>query len=242
MDATSLRWVLAIIGIIILVGVYLYTIYQNKLRRSAAIKTLTHEELESGVIEDETLRNELSSINTMLDQEDLDDEIQGIKINPAVDHAVKPKNEKKPEIHLPQSLHDILTENLVAHVLKHADDRVLTGIEVKNAFIHANLEMNEDGFVEFKESPAARFRFLNMTLSGSFLEIDDPQFYSYGLVCFFDGALCDKPVSCYELMLKKIDELVRILDLKVYNEDLQLLTLQHVTETRNRLMSGTETQ
>ena len=55
------------------------------------------------------------------------------------------------------------------------------------------------------------------------------------MVCFFDCSCYEQPKGCYELMLKKVDELVRILDLKVYDENLQLLTLQHVTDTRKRL-------
>ena len=37
MDATALRWILAIIGVLVIAGVYLFTIYQNRLRRNAAI-------------------------------------------------------------------------------------------------------------------------------------------------------------------------------------------------------------
>lgn len=245
MDATALRWVLAIIGVIIIVGVYLYTLYQNKLRRRAAIKTFTDEELEheSGYIEDETLRKELSSINTMLDQdvldnEILDKEISKIKIHPGPDSGNNIIVDKKSDIHLPQSLHEIPSENLVAHVLKHTDGRVLTGAELNNAFEHVGLEQNGEGFFELKEKSASGLKFMDITASGSFTEINDAQFSTYGLVCYFDLELCEQPEVCYELMLKKIDELVRILDLKVYKENLQLLTLQHVTEMRKRLMGN----
>ena len=40
-------------------------------------------------------------------------------------------------------------------------------------------------------------------------------------------------------MLKKIDELVRLLEIKVYDESLLLLTLKHVTDTRQRLATET---
>ena len=45
-----------------------------------------------------------------------------------------------------------------------------------------------------------------------------------------------RPLGCYEIMLKKVDELVRILELKVYSQDLDLLTLQHVTDIRKKLV------
>jgi FtsZ-interacting cell division protein ZipA len=111
----------------------------------------------------------------------------------------------------------------------------LTGIELLNAFKHLELEINHEGYAEAADSPVAQYRIANMSRDGSLNEISDSQFYSYGIVCFYDASTLDLPLNCYELMLKKIDELVRLLELKVYNEDLQLLTLQHVTEIRERL-------
>jgi len=244
MDATSLRWVLAIIGIVILAGVYLYTLYQQKLRRRAAIKTFTHEEIESGVIEDEHLSRELSSINSMLDDDLIDSDIDQIKINPALNSAdapaLSPKTQTdrataKVSVELPRAMSTIDDDKLVAYVLKHADDRVLTGSELLNAFKHAAMEINEQGLAEFSQNPVAQYIVANMTADGSLNEITDPQFFSFGIVFFFDMSETELPLSCYESMLKKVDELVRLLQLKVYDQNFQLLTLQHVNDTRDRL-------
>ena len=238
MDATALRWVLAIIGIIVIGGVYLYTVYQNKLRQRAAVKTLTQKELESGQIEDELLSQELSSISNMLDQDIVQKDITDIKINPALDANISTSQKVKQAIHLPHIMYQIDQSNLIAHVLKHADDRVLTGQEIANAFKHTGLYIDDEGFARPEDTSGALFKLANMTASGSFKDLQDPQFYTYGMVCFFDCSCYEKPQSCYEVMLKKVDELVRMMDLKVYDEDLQLLTLQHVTNTRNRLRAA----
>lgn len=235
MDATALRWVLAITGIIVIGGVYLYTLYQNKLRRRAAIKTYTQQELDSGQIEDQVLSREISSINNILDEEDLNRDITDIKINPAMDVSMLETRSKKPAVHLPQIMAQIETHNLVAHILKHSDDRVLTGQEIQQAFRHTGFVVGDDGFGQLEDAEFSHFKLANMTASGSFNELNEAQFFSYGMVCFFDCSSYKQPNTCYELMLKKVDELVRVLDLKVYNEDLQLLTLQHVTDTRKRL-------
>ncbi len=244
MDATALRWVLAIIGIVVLVGVYFFTLYQQKLRRRAAIKTLTQDELESGVIEDTTLRRELSSIRTMLKDEIVEQDLQQIKINPSLDtdnessyrpEPVKKAKENPVDLKFPETLNAIEAEHLVLLVLKHPDDSVITGSELVNAFKHVGLEINEQGHGEIDQNPMAQFRFINMTLEGSFKNIADPQFYTYGIACFYDVTQVDLALTCYELMLQKIDELVRVLELKVYNHDLELLTLEAVKATRDSL-------
>ena len=68
----------------------------------------------------------------MLDQDDIKENLNDIKINPAIDASMLEQQRKKPAVHLPQILHHIEDKNMIAHVLKHADDRVLTGQEIKN--------------------------------------------------------------------------------------------------------------
>ena len=43
------------------------------------------------------------------------------------------------------------------------------------------------------------------------------------------------PSRAYETMLKKIDELVRLLNVKVYKADHELLTISDVTDVRSKL-------
>ena len=240
MDATSLRWVLGIIGVLFIAGIYLFSVYQSKLRRQASVETFTREEMESGFIEDEALRQELSNINSMLDEQVNDSEIQDIKINPGLEveskaeYSSTKKNELL-EIELPRMVCELLPDYRIAHVLKPLDDRLLTAQELRNALTHAGFVLNADNRYILEENPDAQFQILNLTAAGSFQDIDKEQFTTRGLVCCINLSECTAPLSCYEILLKKIDELVRILDLKVYNHELDLLTLQHVTEVRNRL-------
>lgn len=250
MDASSLRWVLAIIGVVVIVGIYLYSIYQDKLRRRAAIKTFTHEELETYFIEDENLKKELSNIDALLDEKISDDDISEISINPGLEDDTKKQqamdsvsnksgsNKSGPQktpLQLPDFLAEINPDNLVAHILQRSDDQLLTAEELSSAFAHTGFELDNNNFFALNDDTGLRFDLLNMTDKGSFENFDDPEFCSPGLVCYFDTGQCDYPVRSYDLMLKKIDELVRVLDLKVYNHDFQLLTLQHVTEIRTRI-------
>jgi FtsZ-interacting cell division protein ZipA len=235
MDATSLRWILGIIGVLVILGVYLLSIYQSKLRRNAAIKTFTQDELESGVIEDEKLRDELSHINTMLDQEVTEEDVEDIKITPTLDTGVAVEEMPRPVLILPSALLDIARDDRVVHVLKPDDDHLLTSEELISAMQHVEVDLKEDGLVKSEIDADADFILASLTEDGSLASMNDAQFSIPGLVCYFDIAHCEQPMGCYEFMLKKIDELVRVLNLKVYDEDMHLLTLQHVTEIRARI-------
>ena len=236
MDATALRWVLGIIGVVFIAGIYLYSLYQSKQRRQAATKTFTHEEIESGFIEDETLRNELFNINAMLDEDINAKEINEIKINPGLENDVNVSFSHETNVELPRLVCDLLPDHRIAHVLKPADDRLLTAEELRNAFTHTGFQLNDESRYKLEENPQAQFQILNLTAEGSFKQIDEAQFTSQGLVCCINLSECTKPLGCYEIMLKKVDELVRILELKVYSHELDLLTLQHVTDIRKKLV------
>jgi FtsZ-interacting cell division protein ZipA len=235
MDATSLRWILGIIGVVVILAVYLFSIYQSKLRRHAAIKTFTQEELESGIIEDESLRDELSHINTMLDQEVGKDDVVDIKITPEHESRVEIEETPGPELALPSRLLDIASSKRIAHVLKADDSHLLTSAELVSAMQQMQLDLQDDGLVKSQTEQDTCFLLASLSGDGTLSGINDVQYSTPGLVCFFDTSTYERPMGCYEFMLKKIDELVRVLNLKVYDEDLQLLTLQHVTNIRSRI-------
>lgn len=232
MDASALRWVLAIIGVVVIVGIYLYSIYHERLRRRGAASTLTREELEAAIIEDESLRKELSSINSMLDRELNSDEINDIKINPGLEAETRKTQAQQPVKELPACVQEINSKDLVAHVLMPDDGRLLTGEELLNAFVHTGFQLNDDGFFHLLEPQPAEFKLCNLTKTGSLKQVDQADFSTPGMVIYFDMSGCGQAQGCYELMLKKIDELVRILDVKVYSHDFQLLTIQHVSDIR----------
>lgn len=237
MDSSALRWVLAIIGILVIAGVYLYSVYQEKLRRRTSMNTFTKDELEleKGLIEDENLRRELSSINTMLDAELDNNEIKDISINPGIEAETRKTPPKTKTAQLPPQLLDVDESLLVAHVLKPIDQRLLTGSELLEAFATAHLKRTEEELFCVMEQQQIHFFVADMTESGSFRDIRSEDYHCSGFVCFFNRSDTSTPIEDYEKMLKVIDELVRLLDLKVYSQDLQLLTLQHVSETRERV-------
>ncbi len=239
MDATALRWVLGIIGVLCIVGVYLYSLYQNRLRRQASTKSFTHDELESGFIEDEALREELSNINAMLDADVNARDVSGIHINPALDKepAAPTEQNQQPAWALPQAVCNLIPDHRIAHILRTANMQLLSVQAIAEAMQEAGFSLDEAGFFCLQQPPKVEFKLLNLSESGSFTELS-LQDVSQGLVCCINLEKCQFPLDCYETMLKKVDELVRILDLKVYDHNHELLTLQHVTDIRKKLISA----
>lgn len=260
MDATALRWVLGIIGVICIVGVYLYSVYQNRRRQQAAIKTFTHDDVESGFIEDADLRQELSNINAMLDADISAQDVDDIKINASadeygadeygadetiIDEKIEPELDPEPlaqtpvsanTAELPHAVCQLMPDHRIAHVLKADNLQALSLQAISDAMAEAGFSLNESGFYCLPNDPLAQFQLLNMTASGSFVE-PAGQGQADGLVCCINLEKCQHPLECYELMLKKVDELVRLLDLKVFDQNEELLTLQHVTDIRNKLIA-----
>ncbi len=78
-------------------------------------------------------------------------------------------------------------------------------------------------------------RFSSLSAPGHFSDLALLEFATLGLNCFFDLEACDNPYKEYEIMLKKIDELVRLLNVRVCQANQQLLTISEVTEIRKKL-------
>lgn len=235
MDATALRWVLAIIGIVLLVGIYLFGLHQNRLRRRAAVETFTREEIDSAFIEDEQLREELDNLNKIMEQGDLNESFDQIKINPAIEANLAPVELPRPELFVAEALAHIDPHDLISYLLKHTDHRLITGEEIENAMMHTEFEITTDGYLEYRQFGELYFTITSLSAPGHFSDIDQLEFTTLGFNCFIDLKSNHDPEISYELMLKKIDELVRLLNVKVYQSNHELLTISNVTQVREML-------
>lgn len=236
MDATTFRWVLVIIAVVVALGIYLYGQHQARLRKRSAIETFTREEVDSAFVEDEQLRFELNNLNRILQDneagEDLDEDIQ---INPGEDAPTTPYVLPDPEIFVPSLLANRDQDRLISYHLRHGDARLITGEEASAAVENAGLELNPDNWLEYREEGEIAFQVASLSAPGDFSGIERLDFTTLGFNCFVDLDLCQNPRLAYEAMLKKIDELVRELNVKVYKPDQELLTISDVTAVRQQL-------
>ncbi len=233
MDASALRWALAIIGVVLLVGIYLYGVQQSRLRKRAARDTFAREEIDSAFIEDEQLRHELDNLGSIISDDANTAELESIRINPALEANLKPEVQAA-DLFVAEAITEIEADSLISHLLMHIDQRLITGEELCSACRHAGLVINAEGLLEY-DGEELCMRFSSLSEPGHFSDLEPLEFTTLGLNCFFDLETCDDPYKKYEIMLKKIDELVRLLNVKVYRSNQQLLTISDVTEIRNKL-------
>jgi len=128
-------------------------------------------------------------------------------------------------------------ENLISYLLKHPDDRLITGEEIESAVLHTGFEMNDDGLLEMRLQDELCFTMTSLSAPGDFSDMGQLDFSTLGLQCFIDLESNASPRQSYEVLLKKVDELVRLLDVKVFQSDNELLTISNVTSVREKLAS-----
>ena len=235
MDATTFRLVLVVIAVIVALAIYLYGQHQSRLRKRSAMETFTREEVDSAFIEDEQLRFELNNLNQVLQDNEDEELLDEIDINPAEESPKTPYAAPDPEIFVPPILRDKHADRLVSYHLRHDDFRLITGEEASSAVEHAGLELNDDAYLEYREEGDLAFRVASLSSPGDFAEIEQLDFTTLGFNCFIDLDDCENPGLAYETLLKKIDELVRMLNVKVYMPSQQLLTISDVTGMREKL-------
>ncbi len=239
MDASTFRWVLIIIAVILAVAIYLYGLHQTRLRKRNAIETFTREEIDSAFVEDEQLRFEMNNLNKILTEnetDETDENLEEFLINPGEEAQEIPSALPDPEIYIPAELAGKDEDRLISHHLRHSDFRLIVGEEAESAVQQADLQLNAEGLLEYREEDELAFQIASLSKPGNFHEIEDLNFATLGFNCFIDLDSCENPRLAYESMLKKIDELVRMLNVKVYKPDHELLTISDVTSIREKLV------
>lgn len=237
MDASALRWTLGIIGIVLLVGIYLYGVHQSRLRKRAAMETFTREEIDSAFIEDEQLREELDNLNLVMNDDDPLGNLDAISINPALEANLSESSLPRPDLFIADVVGNIEAERMISYLLKHPDHRLITGEEIINAVNHVGLSINTNEYLEYRDFEEVQFTLASLSEPGHFAELDQLEFNTLGFICFIDLDAVSDAARSYEIMLKKIDELVRILNVKVYQASQDLLTISEITQVRKNLKS-----
>jgi len=238
-DAATFRWVLVIIALLIALGIYFYGQHQSRLRRRSAIDTFTREEIDSAFVEDEQLRTELSNLNQVLHENEAEENLDDIQIDSPLEAQKTPFALPDPEIHVHRLVAKRDAARLINYHLRHEDFRLITGEEAQAAVQQAGLKTDAEGLLEYRQADDTgdiAFRIASLSAPGDFSNVADLGFSTLGLNCFIDLDDCENPQLAYEALLKKVDELVRFLNLKVYKADQELLTISDVTETRKSLL------
>lgn len=256
MDASTFRWVLIVIAVVLALAIYLFGQHQARMRKRNAIETFTREEIDSAFVEDEQLRFEMNNLSSILEDNEVEANLGDVQIDPLMNAQepmldeenpdeiqIKPDLEMQktssalpdPELFVPPELAGKDEDRLINYHLRHSDFRSIIGAEAESAAQHTGLQLSDEGLLEYYEEGELAFQIASLSVPGNFFEIKELDFVTLGFNCFIDLDSCTNPRLAYESMLKKIDELVRMLDLKVYKPSDELLTISDVTDIREKL-------
>lgn len=228
MDSELLRWTLLLIGTVLILAVYLYGRHQIKLRNRQAIETYTQQELDDLYIDDTTLRDELKQINsTLTDNSEAD--FGDININPGMEA------ECSDDINEQQFIDDNCqpSHHLVSYLLKRSDGKKLSTQHVHDVLLNNNFltERNHE-YIYFNHAQEV----FSVALRSEEIDLNKNQ---VSALCFFMDKIVHRKNADknYEIMLKVIDSLTQLLNVKVYNQNQTLLTIDDVTFIRKKLLN-----
>ena len=184
------------------------------------------------------MRSELDNLNQMLREnvaEDGVDDIDDILMEPENEPQKTPFALPDPELYVHSAIAGLDAARLISYQLRYDGFGLINGVEIEAAVQQAGLELNAQGLLEYREADLVAFQIASLSAPGEFTGYDELDFKTLGFNCFIDLDACEDPRKAYEILLRKIDELVRILNLKVYKSNEELLTISDVTETRKAL-------
>ena len=178
---------------------------------------------------------QLNNLNQILNDNESIDEMDKIEINPAGEIQSTPFALPDPDIFIPKLILKSPADRFVSHMLRHDDFRLIIGEEADNAIKQTELDVNDEGYLVDPNQDRETFQIASLSAPGHFLEVEQLEFATLGFNCFIDLESCEDPGQAYEAMLKKIDELVRLLNVKVFKPGQELLTISDVTSVREKL-------
>jgi len=251
MDASLLRWILLVIGLLVILGVYLAGLHQVRMRKQAQIENFTRGDDPLDIL-DVDLHRELQNLDAVV-KEDSQAVTQESVVSPSLEIQAeeKPAPIRAPQaaavesrtVAVPRSLRRT-TEG--ASVAMPSRDLILfylksvSGEPVRLRFLiqilqNSGLEYGERQMYHFVDCNQILFSVAALTDDGVLDPGQAPNTTLPGVVCYMKLAQESQPQRAFEKMLQVIDFLVRGLEFKVYKPDWRLLTVDDVRNLRNKL-------
>jgi len=143
-----------------------------------------------------------------------------------------------PKLFFPEAVTALDEDKIIRYLLRHENFRLITAEEIETLIQHTGLTINTVGFLECALDSGSAFQVASLSAPGDFSEADKLNFSTLGLTCFIDLENTESPLQAYEMLLKKIDEMVRLLNVKVYRSSDELLTISDVTRVRKELAAS----
>jgi cell division protein ZipA len=229
MEENSLRLILLVVGIIILVGIYVYDAVQKKTgeKEDRFDGTLQRQKIEP-VISNETMVLGVS-MAVEPEGEEFDAGETKAKVAEPVERPVED-----------QAVPTADQAQVIQLAVLPVQGDVLTGPTLLDAFTKLDLEFGEMGVFHYYERQdgveSQCFHVANLLEPGIFPVDNMCDFESTGIVLFFQVNASINPESAFDSMLNTARELSQMLDANLVDEEMKELTLHKIEAIQSQLI------
>lgn len=235
MEESSLRWVLLVVGIVILAAIYLFDVLQKRSRRDEADsdRFFTEEKIEPSLIQtiddtatEEALAEEIPAGVFDNDREGMESVTVKASLDSQAEDLAVPVAEQASVIQL-------------AVLAKQGE--AMSGGDLVTAFTEVELEFGDMGIFHcYKRLDGVEnqlFHVANLLEPGTFPVGSMSDFQSTGIILFFQVSDLIDPHEAFDSMLNTARELSQRFSARLVDETMEELSLDKIADIQTRLGS-----
>ncbi len=235
MEESSLRWVLLVVGIVILAAIYLFDVLQKRSRRDEADsdRFFTEEKIEPSLIQtiddtatDQALAEEIPAGVFDNDREGMESITAKASLDSQAEDLAVPVAEQASVIQL-------------AVLAKQGE--AMSGVDLVTAFTEVELEFGDMGIFHcYKRLDGVEnqlFHVANLLEPGTFPVGSMSDFQSTGIILFFQVSDLIDPHEAFDSMLNTARELSQRFSARLVDETMEELSLDKIADIQTRLGS-----
>lgn len=237
MDATLLRLILLALGILLVVGIYLF---DRRRRAPASFHKAAHRH-QPVFIDETTGEDRIDLVSYNDDEEDLESSIDSISMTAesepeAIDDSFSAHGETD-YLHLDPALRDDLPQMVVQINLRSKNEK-MNGEQIAEAMLEMDMHFGAMNLYHRFDNQDDRvmFSLVSMVEPGNFPADDMVAFETPGIALFTQLPGIKDGLVIYADMLFTAERLSAILDAELLDEEQNILTKQSIAHTRDLIL------
>jgi cell division protein ZipA len=229
MDASTLRWTIVVIGVVILAAIFLFGSPEKKRKPRASRRKIEA----AAQRQEPTL--ESAEVTAQLDDPDqspIDSEGQGELLIEGVPSAEKPEKKKSPRKPAGPPPDKIITLFLMAR-----DNHILGGVEILEAGLKTGMEFGEMNIFHrlLEGTDKSIFSMANATKPGVFNKDEWNTFETNGLALFMTLPGPTLALDAWDVMLATARRMAEILNSEIHDDQREVFTRQNEAMVREAM-------
>ena len=238
MEESSLRWILLVVGIVILAAIYLFDVLQKRSRRDEEDfdQVVTEEKIEPSLIEDiDHATTEETFVEEISAEELNDDDMEGVESKIDIDIDKAPVDSQSQDSTVPVAEQAMVIQ--LAVLAKQGEP--MLGVELVAAFTELELEFGDMGIFHcYKRLGGVEnqlFHVANLLEPGTFPVGSMSDFRSTGIVLFFQVSDLIDSHEAFDSLLNTARELSQRFNARLVDETMVELSLDKIADIQARL-------